>query len=74
MYILEHFIETFLVNILLLAIFIAFEIEFTQNLISDEIYWWVKWQVLLKSIFIKFLNEWKKPTCKYINGFIKPAF
>ena len=54
MYILEHFIETFLVNILLLAIFIAFEIEFTQNLISVEIYWWVKWQVLLKSIFIKF--------------------
>ena len=39
MYILEHFIETFLVNILLLAIFIAFEIEFTQNLISVEIYW-----------------------------------
>lgn len=59
MYILEYSIETFLVNILLLAIFIVFEIEFTQGLISVEIYQWVKWQVLLKSIFIKFLNEWQ---------------
>ena len=59
MYILEYSIETFLVNILLLAIFTVFEIEFTQGLISVEIYQWVKWQVLLKSIFIKFLNEWQ---------------
>ena len=38
MYILEYSIETFLVNILLLAIFIVFKIEFTQGLISVEIY------------------------------------